>query len=180
MRQRVWERWQAAAGPWRGWAVCPLLCAPQLEPTPAHSRRKPGLARAVYAEVRAAFADGGGTAAVLDLDPLIGVELGARLNGERIAHPVLVLPRWPYADAILPFDELLDGLTAGARLLSRPVVRLPNVVFVLDAQRETPLPGRSPIDRRADNRFELSSADLPTLADLRLGGIRRVVRVAHG
>ena len=180
IRRRVWERWQAAAGPWRGWAVCPLLCVPELERTPTGARRKPGLALALYAELRAALGDAGGTAVVLDLDPVVGVELAARLNRERVAHPVLVLPRWPYAEAILPFDHLLDSLTEGARLLTRPAERLANVVFVLDAERTRQLPGRSASDRRADNRFRLSSADLPTLADLRAGGIGRVVKVARG
>ncbi len=180
IRRRVWDRWQAAAGPWRGWAVCPVLCIAELERPAAPAPRRPHVAPALYTGLRAALGGGGGTAVVLDLDPLVGVELAARLNGERIAHAVLVLPRWPYAEAVLPFGRLLVNLTAGARLLGRPMDRLPNVVFVLDGQRNLPLPGRSAADRRADNRFRLSSADLPTLADLRAGEISRVVKVARG
>ena len=179
MRRGVWERWQAAAGPWRGWAVCPLLRVPRLEPTPTLTR-KPDLAGAVYKELRESLEETGGTAVVLDLEPIVAVEAAARLNAERIAHPVLVLPRWPYAEAILPFDRLLDALIEGARLLTRPTERLPNVVFVLDGERNTPVPGRTAVDSRADNRFRLSSADMPTLRDLRAGGIRRVVKVTLG
>jgi hypothetical protein len=117
---------------------------------------------------------------VLDLEPVVGIQLAARLNAERVAHAVLVLPRWPYAEAILPCDELLDNLTAGARLLTRSAERLANVVFVLDAQRNTPFPGRSTRDGRADNRFRLSGGDLPPLADLRSGGVGRLVKVTYG
>jgi hypothetical protein len=180
IRRLVWQRWLAAAGPWRGWMVCPLLCVPELERVVSHARRKPGAARALYDELRVAFGEGGGTAVVLDLEPHVGVQLAARINRERIAYPVLILPRWPYAEAILPFDRLLDSLTAGARLLTGPAERLANVVFVLDAQRNTPLRGRPTRDRRADNRFRLSNGDLPSLGDLRAGGIRHVVRVTHG
>jgi hypothetical protein len=146
----------------------------------ADAGRKPGPGRALYEALRVAVGDAAGTAVVLDLDPVVGVELAARLNSERIAHPVVVLPRWPYAEAILPFDQLLGALTAGSRLLARPAERLPNVVFVLDAERNTPAPRRTTLDRRADNRFRLSSGDLPKLRDLRAGGIGRVVKVTFG
>jgi hypothetical protein len=58
-------------------------------------------------------------------------------------------------------DPLLDDLTTGAKRLTMPVERLANVVFVLDSQRDTPLPGRPARDRRADNgyRFNLSHRD---------------------
>ena len=180
LRRRVWQRWQAAAGPWRGWVVCPLLRVPELERAAPHAPPNPGVARALYQALREAVGDAGGTAVVLDLDPVVGVELAARLSADRIAHPVLVLPRWPYTEAILPFDQLLDGLTAGAKRLTVPTERLANVVFVLDSQRDTPLPGRPARDRRADNRYRLSIGDLPALGDLRAGGIRRVVKVTYG
>jgi len=180
LRHAAWERWQAAAGPWRGWAVCPLLRQPELERAAAHARRRQGRAGELYQDLREALSNRGGTAVVLDLEPVVGVEVAARLNRDRIAHPVLVLPRWPYAEAILPFERLLDSLTAGARLLTTPGERLANVVFVLDAERNTPVPRRTAMDRRADNRFRLSTGDLPTLRDLRSGGIGRVVKVTHG
>ena len=179
MRRRVWQRWLAAAGPWRGWVVCPLLRVPELERAVPHAPPDPGVARALDQALRGAVGDAGGTAVVLDLDPVVGVELAARLSADRIAHPVLVLPRWPYTEAILPFDQLLQRLTAGAKRLTPPAERLANVVFVLDSRRDTPLPGRPARDRRADNRYRLSIGDLPALADLRAGGIRRVVKVTY-
>jgi hypothetical protein len=33
LRQRAWARWQAAAGPWRGWAICPALSMPTESPS---------------------------------------------------------------------------------------------------------------------------------------------------
>jgi hypothetical protein len=179
MRRRVWQRWLAAAGPWRGWVVCPLLRVPELERAVPHAPPDPGVARALDQALRGAVGDAGGTAVVLDLDPVVGVELAARLSADRIAHPVLVLPRWPYTEAILPFDQLLQRLTAGAKRLTPPAERLANVVFVLDSRRDMPLPGRPARDRRADNRYRLSIGDLPALADLRAGGIRRVVKVTY-
>ena len=29
--RRSWQRWQAAAGPWQGWSLCPALLAPEIE-----------------------------------------------------------------------------------------------------------------------------------------------------
>ena len=29
--RRAWQSWQAAAGPWQGWSVCPALLAPETD-----------------------------------------------------------------------------------------------------------------------------------------------------
>src|SRR5690242_17918704 len=92
----AWRRWQRAAGPWVGWAVCPSLMfgaaeiarAPDGSPLP---------------DVRPLL-DRDGTAMVVDLDPLLGVALAAAAS--RTAHVVLVLPRWPHADAVLACEAL--------------------------------------------------------------------------
>ena len=76
--------------------------------------------------------------------------------------------------------EVMDDAMAEVYRRKTPAERLANVVFVLDAERNTPVPGRTAMDRRADNRFRLSTGDLPTLRDLRAGGIGRVVKVTHG
>ncbi len=63
---------------------------------------------------------------------------------------------------------------------SRRLVRgeaLPNVAFVLDAERNRSVPNRPVTDRRADNRYRLGQADLPDLAALRARGIRRVLKL---
>jgi hypothetical protein len=119
---------------------------------------------------------GPGTLVVIDLEPLQGIQVGAYLNRLRLAHVVIVLPRWPYAKAILPVDGLIHALVTESRRLVRDEA-LPNVAFVLDAERTRSIPNRSVTDRRADNRYRLSKADLPNLAALRARGIRRVLRL---
>jgi hypothetical protein len=75
-------------------------------------------------------------------------------------------------------DELVDALVSQARQLTTDE-QLPNVVFVLDAERSQPIVRRSQRDPRADNRYRLSVADLPDLASLRKRGIRQVVKLAR-
>jgi len=174
VRQRAWQRWLAAAGPWQGWSVCPALCSPgedEIAPRP--------LPCAVAPRLRLETADalrGPGTLVVIDLDPLEGIHLGACLNRLRLAHVVIVLPRWPYAEAILPVDGLIHALVTESRRLVRDEA-LPNVAFVLDAERNRSIPNRSVADRRSDNRYRLGRADLPDLAALRARGIRRVLKL---
>jgi hypothetical protein len=121
---------------------------------------------------------GGGSAVILDLEPALGAQIAAQLNECGLAHPVLVLPRWPYSAAILPTDSLVGSLV-------RESVRLgvhtqcPSVVFVLDAQRSRSLRHRPERDIRADNRYALSAADLPNLATLRRAGITRILKIAQ-
>ena len=176
--RQAWLRWQAAAGPWRGWSVCPTLLAPELEcispVTPANHviARAEGLA----AELEDMLTDGG-TLVYVDLEPTLGVYLAARLSELDLAHPLLVLPRWPYAQAVLPVGELLHALLSRAPRAHPSDLR--NVCLVVDAERQQPLPGRSRLDERADNRYRLTPYDLPTLGALRARGIGRIVRLAQ-
>ena len=165
LRQRAWERWQAAAGPWRGWAVCHVLTAPDIEGVTAGERPAPSAAEPLAQELAAQLTDAG-TAVILDVDPIVGVHVAARLNAQGYAHGVLVLPRWAYAEAILPTDELLHALISQSKRLT-PQNAPANVVFVLDAERTKPI-HRPAHDRRADNRYRLSPADLPDLTGLRV------------
>jgi hypothetical protein len=112
-----------------------------------------------------------GVLCVLDLEPILGVQVAARLATR--AHPVLLLPRWPYGEAVLPCNTLAATLLAEARALPPPS-RLPNVVFVLDGQRGKPIPNRSRYDQPADNRHMLSIFELPDLKTLRARGIGRI------
>jgi hypothetical protein len=116
----------------------------------------------------------GGALCVLDLEPMLGVQLAARLAD--VAHPVLVLPRWPYAEAVLATGHLKAVLLDEARRLPSGEQRLSSVVFVLDALRSAPIRRRR-ADRRADNRYTLAVADLPDLRTLRQRGIRRIHQV---
>lgn len=173
LRGRAWERWQAAAGPWRGWVACHVLAAPDIDGvTPTDVRVSP-VVDALVEKVASSLK--GGTAVVLDLQPVLGVLIAARLNAKHNAHAVLVLPRWAYCDAVLPVDTLLWTLITTASSLN-PHVESTNVVFVLDAERSKPVARRNS-DCRADNRYTLSLADLPNLANLRVRGIQRVVKI---
>jgi hypothetical protein len=168
----AWQRWLAAAGPWRGFSSCPTLLSPELEHiTP----RTPSTQRADALAARLApTLSRPGVLCVLDVDPIVGVQVAARLA--HVAYPVLVLPRWPYADAVLPVDGLLGALFDESQRLP-PSPASASVVFVLDGERGS-LTTRARVDRRADNRHTLPIFDLPTLATLRIRGIQRVVKVA--
>jgi hypothetical protein len=113
---------------------------------------------------------------VLDLEPTLGVLIAARLNQWELANVTLVLPRWPYGEAVLPVDQLVHTLVTRASTLTTD--NYPNVVFVLDAERNKNLQDRSPRDHRADNRYRLPPFELPNLADLRARGIRHVLKVS--
>jgi hypothetical protein len=155
--------------------MCPMLLSPEIEalsvPRP---RRHPRAAR--LAESMAPLLAQPGALCVLDLEPLLGVQVAARLAA--LAHPVLLLPRWPYSDGVLPCDRLAATLLAEARSLPAEPRRLPNVLFVIDAERGKPLPNRPRADTRADNRHALSIFDLPDLKTLRARGIQRIHRIA--
>jgi hypothetical protein len=122
--------------------------------------------------------DAAGTAVVLDLEPVLGIHVASQLHRQRLAHVVLVLPRWPYAEAILPVGRLIASLVHQSRHLEA-AEDLPNVVFVLDAERNQTAPHRPSSDPRTDNRYRLSAADLPDLAVLRRAGIHRVLKLLH-
>jgi hypothetical protein len=118
---------------------------------------------------------GGATALVLDVAPVWGVQVAAAISRRGLANVVLVLPRWPHRQAILPCDGLVAALLAGSRTLGTGYAGA-NVVFVLDGERAHSV--RRPLaDARVDNRYELSPFDLPNLRALRAAGVQRVVRV---
>jgi hypothetical protein len=120
----------------------------------------------------------GGTAFLLDLQPSLAVQVAAELNGRGLAHVVLVLQRWPHAEAVLPVDDLITTLVrASRRLLAAPASA--NVAFVLDAERSQPIHRRAASDRRIDNRYQVGPGELPDLGTLRRAGIQRVVKLAR-
>jgi hypothetical protein len=171
----AWLSWQRAAGPWQGWTQCPPLLSPEavaIEPRRSRTRTR---ATRLAAALRPAQ-NQAGILWLLDLEPSLGVHVAAELNVRRLAHPVLLLPRWPYARAVLRSDQLAWALLDEVPRLTRGD-RLPNVAFVIDAQRGQLVPDRRDDDPRADNRHTLSIFDMPNLATLRARGIRRIVRV---
>jgi hypothetical protein len=174
--RRAWDRWQACAGPWQGWSVCPALLAPGVDEVIPRVVRRPS-ARALAASLASSLQPGG-VLVIIDLEPILGVHVAALLNQWRVANGVLLLPRWPYRQAILPVDGLLHALVGQTRRLIG-AERLPNVAFVLDAERSRSAPKRAASDARADNRYRLAAADLPNLAALRAHGIREVRKVSR-
>jgi hypothetical protein len=169
---KAWARWQMAAGPWRGWALCPALTV-ATDGEPAHP---PVMPQPIPEQVQAALANPG-TALVLDLEPSQGVRIAAAISRRGLAHVALVLPRWPDADAVLPVVDLLAVLVSTSRELRQAEVAS-NVVFVVDAERQMQI-RHQPRDTRVDNRYALSAGDLPSLATLRRAGIQRIVKVAR-
>jgi len=171
-RLTAWERWQAAAGPWRGWVICPALTMPSgVESSDVALDKAPWIKP--LPTVEEALRDG--TALILNLEPVLGVRIAAEVSRQRLAHVVLVLPRWPHADAVLPTRELIATLVGVSPRL-RAAESGASVVFVLDAEREASV-GRPPGDARVDNRYALSVGDLPNLATLRAAGIQRLLKV---
>lgn len=176
VRARAWERWQAAAGPWRGWAACHVLAAPEIDGVEAIASPVPPSAGPLT-EQACHLLQRGGTAILLDLEPILGITIAAHINATRLAHAVLVLPRWAYSEAVLPVNTLLWTLVDTSGALSNHI-EMTNVVFVLDAERNQQVvrPKRDP---RADNRYALSAGDLPNLARLQERGIARVVKITR-
>lgn len=177
-RQEAWQRWQAAAGPWVSWSLCLALVAPTQEgiAVSEHDRPRRDVDSLSAQLSRTLGTDG--TAIQLDLEPTLGVQVAARLHCLQLAHVVLVLPRWPHADAILPTAELIATLVDESRRLALTDEQFRHAVIVLDAERHKRV-DRPADDSRIDNRYHVSIGDLPKLADLRRAGLRRIVKVTH-
>ena len=178
----AWERWFAVAGPWQGWSVCPLLALPSnTKRAPAPEPRAPAVephSQAIAAQLISQLADAPSTLLLLDLPPDLGVRIAAALYRADLAHPVLLIARWPYAAAVLETDALRMLLEAEARTFPAPRARLRHVSFVLDAERASPT-RRPTNDPRADNRYVVSPNDLPNLAVLRARGIHSSLKLSH-
>jgi hypothetical protein len=112
---------------------------------------------------------------VLDLEPVLGVRIAAELNRRQPTNVVVILPRWPHADAVLPTAGLIAALVDAARRL-RPWRSAPHVAFVLDGDRSRSI-RRTSGDARIDNRYDLAVGDMPTLRQLRQAGIERIVKL---
>jgi hypothetical protein len=119
---------------------------------------------------------GGPTALVLDLDPVLGVASAAELSRRQQADVVLVLPRWPHPEAALPTRQLIATLVGSSRRLN-PGAGASHVVFVLDDERRRSM-RRAATDARVDNRYDLAVGDLPNLEQLRGAGIQHVVKLS--
>ena len=180
LRLRAWERWQTAAGPWRAWAICPALVLPEPFAVGGDGSKVQQLTEKslrLSVELEASLPGNGGTAVIADLDPLLGVNVAAHLNQLQLANAVLVLPRWPYDEAILPITEMVAVLIQTSQTLKATAAS--NVVFVLDAERKRSIRNRPESDPRADNRYDLTLADLPNMKTLRAAGVQRIIKLSH-
>jgi hypothetical protein len=171
----AWRRWYLAAGPWRGYVNCPVLLG-DAPGSIARGRPRAEASAHWLAEHLASQLAPTGTLCLLDLDPLLGVQVAAELSASGRAHVVLVIARWAYTAALLPTGSLQRLLIRTSQRL-RPVPA-PNasVVFVLDRARTAAF-DRPAGDRRADNRYRLLPGDLPTLATLRQAGVQRIITI---
>src|SRR6266446_3522805 len=79
LRQRAWRRWQAAAGPWRGWAVCHVLASPEIDGITARETPAPPAAEPLTRELAAQLTGTPPTAVILDVEPIVGLHVAARL-----------------------------------------------------------------------------------------------------
>jgi hypothetical protein len=120
-----------------------------------------------------------GTMWLVDLRGPASVAFGATLSREsrEPVSPVMTFNNWPADNESIPAEETLAALvTMQPRL---PAGRQPSVpVFMLDAWR---LAYRydHPDDETTDNRYMLTSSDLPDGATLRARGIDRVLYVVE-
>jgi hypothetical protein len=119
---------------------------------------------------------GAPTALVIELDPVLGVRIAAALSQRALASAVLIVPRWPHLDAVLPSGEFIGALVDESRRVQRHD-DAPHVAFVLDGERATSIQ-RPAADARIDNRYDLALGDLPTLRQLRRAGIQRIVKLS--
>ena len=190
----AYDAWQAAAGPWARWTMFLPLLGPGLDELPTDLGRPPQR-RAIDALVQKLIAqlDPGGTRAlraparvlaaaqprrsmvVLDLAPEVGLRVAADLARRGLARPLVLIGRWPYSQAILPAQPVVQTAVAEARGIAAAAG--PHLVVVLDAERSRPLPHRPARDRRADNRYVLVAEDFPEPAALVQAGIQRVLDV---
>jgi len=178
----AWDAWRLAAGPWARWSQClPLLgpgldelgCPPWQSPPPAR-----GAERLVASLKRRLSRAQTGTMALLDLPPTTGVRVASALAAAGVAHPLLQLGRWPYADAVLPARPLVDLLVVEAGRLGP--LRARHVVVVVDGERARPRTRQGRASPLADNRFPLDPDDLPHATDLQAGRVTMVLDVRRG
>jgi hypothetical protein len=179
----IFEAWAPADAPWTPWAK-PILFAhvdsvrdERLELVrPAWLRREflspPGEA-ATYRS-----ASNGATAVVVDLAGIEGIALGLTLADFGF-RPVPLYNALPALRSIVPMDDVLRGIVAGAEQLARrPPSRHAPPAFLLDARRAGPGGVASP--GQFDNRSVAFGTDFPSAVRLQQAAIVDVILVQSG
>jgi hypothetical protein len=181
-------RWQLpAASPWARYGKATLISA--VDPmagvaTLPDTRRLEVVARAEAAAARVAKSGlPANTLWVVDLRGAASAAFASRLSidSREPVAPVLTFNNWPAPEALLPADETLAGLLEYPPKLPPPeenAIKNAHPVFVLDAWR---LAFRfdDPGEDVYDNRYMLTSSDLPQPHVLSENGITSVVYVVE-
>jgi len=112
---------------------------------------------------------------IVDLRGAASIAFGATLS-QTAREPVSLVAtfnNWPAERELVPADETLAGLIAFAPQLPDPKALTTRPVFMLDAWRLA-FRGDYTEDDVTDNRYMLSTSDLPDAATLRARGITRI------
>jgi len=176
------RRWQVSPGdPWAGYAKYTLLTSLDAQPRQVELpdvTLLPEVGRATEAG-RHIGAEGlpRDTLWVVDMRGPASVAFGAALS-QTAREPVTLVPtfnNWPADDELVPAEETLAALATYSPRASEGIPGA-RPVFLLDSWR---LAYRfdEPAEDTYDNRYILSSSDLPDVQTLRAQGIRRVVYV---
>lgn len=176
----AWRAWYEAAGDMRRWMLCLPLQGPGLQEVDLSPKLPTRVARPPAAGFRLddlVRPNRPPTLVVLDIPPLPAVRLVTSWAKAGVARPLLVLKRWPYAQAVLPAQPLVNALIQTAFFLPQASPTPGHVALVLDGERARSLPHRPAADPRADNRSLLYPEELPTAEALLGAGMTRVIDV---
>ena len=175
------RRWQIPPGdPWGPYAKYTLLTSVDASPTPVELPDVNAMEEVAHARAAARrIAEQGmpaDTMWVVDLRGAASVAFGATLSRTAV-EPVRLVPtfnNWPATDELIPAEETLAALTTMTPRPPEEVEGGARPVFLLDAWRLA-YRFEEPADDTYDNRYILTSSDLPDVETLRRNGIRRIV-----
>jgi hypothetical protein len=181
-RRATFEAWAPQGAPWTPWAKAILFAyvdavgTEDVEaPKPEWVRRE--LVSPFGAATSYRSANEARTALVVDLPGVEGVSAALAL-ADLGFRPVPLYNALPAPAAVVPMDEVVRALVAGARpLAQRPPALHAPPAFLLDARRAGP---RLMANTRFDNRALAFVTDFPSAATLRAAGIAGVVLVQSG
>jgi hypothetical protein len=184
-RRTLFEAWAPGDGPWSPWAkpilfayVDAIVVVERLVLRPAWVRDEL-LSTHDESGADGSSLAGRSTAIVVDLPGVDGVAVGLAL-AELGFRPVPLYNALPSPEAVVPMDDVIRTIIAGAELLlQRPPPPHAPPAFLLDARRAGPrgFPRRG----QFDNRSMAFETDFPSPARLKQAGIVDVVLIqSHG
>jgi hypothetical protein len=180
-QQDALRRWQLPpSDPWAGYAKYTLLTSLDAAPRQVELPEVTSLPEVRRAtELGRRIAEEGlppDTLWVVDMRGPASVAFGVALS-QAASEPVSLVPtfnNWPADDELVPAEETLAALATMSPHLPQDGATGTRPVFLLDSWR---LAYRfdDPGDDTYDNRYILSTSDLPDVETLRAHGIRRIV-----